>query len=80
MEKAKEADNKSVKFNKVVIAGVSNQWTDEDIKDGADADYVRRIRRRVDGELRPTATVILGFADDPPESVELGYRLFRTRT
>jgi len=38
MEKAREAGNKSVRFNKVVITGVSLQWTNEDIKDGADAE------------------------------------------
>ena len=58
LEKAKEADNRSVKYNKVVIAGVSNQWTEEDIKDGTDADYVRRICRRVEGVLKATTTVI----------------------
>jgi len=33
-----------------------------------------------DGERRPTATVVLGFVDHPPESVKLGYRFFRTWT
>ena len=47
-------DNKPVRYNKIVVTGVSEQWTDEDLKEELDADYVRRINKRIDGELRPT--------------------------
>src|SRR5208282_2869801 len=52
MEKARVADNKSVRYNKVVVTGVSDQWEDDHLKEEAGADFFRRIRRRVDVHSR----------------------------
>src|SRR5664279_3042696 len=76
---AEQRASRPPRYNKVVIMGVSDEWIDEDIKAEVDADYVRRIKRRVQGELIETSAVILGYTDDPPEAVEMGYRIYRTR-
>src|SRR5208282_285729 len=79
MEKARSADNKPVRYNKVVVTGVSDQWEDDDLKEEAGADFFRRIRRRVDGTLQDTTAVVLGYVDNPPDRVKFGYRCYRTR-
>ena len=79
MEKARIADNKPVRYNKVVVTGVSDQWEDDELKEEAGADFIRRIRRRVDGTLQDTTAVVLGYVDNPPDRVKFGYRCFRTR-
>ena len=35
MEKARIADNKPVRYNKVVVTEVSDQWEDDDLKEEA---------------------------------------------
>src|SRR5664279_4136070 len=79
IQKAREREQKPVKYNKVVITGVSDEWTEEEIKDEVNAVYCRRIKRRVDGALQNTTAVIIGYVDEPPQSVRLMYRNYRTR-
>ena len=79
LKKAEEMDKRPVRFNKIVISVVSAQWSDEDIAEETSAAYVRRIKRRVDGTLEPTSTVILGYIDNPPDYVTMAYRAYRTR-
>ena len=78
MEKARKADSKPVRFNKVVVRGVSDEWEDEELQEQAGADFIRRIRRRTGGALQATTAIVLGFVDDPSERVKFGYRYFRT--
>ena len=35
MEKARVADNKPVRYNKLVVTGVSDQWEDDELKEEA---------------------------------------------
>jgi len=80
MKKAIEKEHAPVRFNKVVITGVSDEWTDEQLFEEIGAEYIRRIKRRVDGQLQPTTAVILGYVENPPNVVKLRYRQYRTRT
>ena len=80
MQKARAKELAPVRYNKVVITGVSDEWTDELLHEEIGAVYIRRIKRRVDGQLQPTTAVILGYTEDPPEVVKLRYRQYRTRT
>src|SRR5664279_3266125 len=75
----KQRASRPPRYNKVVIMGVADDWSDGDIQSQTEADYARRIKRRVNGELIETSAVILGYINDPPEAVELGYRIYRTR-
>src|SRR5664279_3240085 len=80
MKKAIEKEHAPVRFSKVVITGVSDEWTDEQLFEEIGAEYIRRIKRRVDGQLQPTTAVILGYVENPPNVVKLRYRQYRTRT
>ena len=79
MMKAIQKENAPVRFNKVVITGVSGEWTDEQMFEEIGAEYIRRIKRRVDGQLQPTTAVILGYVENPPDVIKLRYRQYRTR-
>src|SRR5664279_2028439 len=68
-----------IRYTKVVIMGVSCEWFDDDIQTYTGADYVRRIKRRENGELTGTSAVVLGYKQDAPSDVRLGYTRFRTR-
>src|SRR5664279_3012657 len=80
LKRAAEKEHAPVRFNKVVITGVSGEWTDEQLYEEIGAEYIRRIKRRVDGQLLPTTAVVLGYVENPPEVVKLRYRQYRTRT
>src|SRR5664279_1775923 len=80
MKKAIEKDHAPFRYNKVVITGVSGEWTDEQLHEEIGAEFIRRIKRRVDGQLQPTTAVILGYVENPPDVVKLRYRQYRTRT
>src|SRR5664279_3487947 len=62
MMKAIQKGKAPVRFNKVGMTCVSGEWTDEQMFEEIGAEYIRRIKRRVDGQLQPTTAVILGLS------------------
>ena len=78
-QRTRRAEQRPVTYQKVVDSGVADSWTEERIQTTTAAVYIRRIRRRVEGQLQDTESVVLGFIDEPPTTVKLGYRAYRTR-
>lgn len=63
MERSVNKDGQG-RYNKVVVSGVSEQWTIDELKETCKAIYARRINRRdVNGQLVPTAAVIWPLND-----------------
>ena len=66
---------------KCVIKGVPFRWTDEEIQNYTHADKAKRFLRPNNGDtndLLPTATVLLEFTTDAPDTVRLGYTEYKT--
>jgi len=75
----KQAAGSHVTYRKVVIGGVSTDWSAVEVKDAAGATWAKRILRRQGDRLEPTTAVILGFIDEPPATVFVGKLRHRTR-
>jgi hypothetical protein len=76
---AEENAEKGITWNKVVVTGVSSDWSDDAIRSKTGAAYVRRLRRKEGDHLEDTTSVVIGFVGEPPATVKLGFISFRTR-
>lgn len=63
----------SGKLLKFVITGVDPEIDEQTIKENTGAIQVRRLKKRVEGELRNTTGVVLAYDSPPPPVVYLGF-------
>lgn len=71
----------SLPMKKGIIFGVPVEATEEDLKEETEATHVMRLKKRTDGVLQPTTSVVLTFPPgrDLPHIVYYGYLNFKVR-
>ena len=66
-------------YQSVIIHGVDQVITNEDISMASKACHVRRLMKKDNNVLVKTKSVILTYPSDPPNSITLGYKTHLTK-
>jgi len=67
------------KLVKGIIFGVPIDITEDEIQEETNADAVKRMKRRVDGNLENTPNVVISYKECLPELVQIGFLRFKVK-